>query len=147
MIEHPWLKKYPDHVKWDQEFEGKPLSTLIDETANKVPNNIALDFLGKSFTYGELQDQVNKAAKALQELGVKTGTKVGLFLPNCPHFIVAFFAISKIGGTVESYSPLYSESELKFQAENSDTEIMVTLNLDALYPKMKRVVSETGIRK
>ncbi|MDA9771379.1 long-chain fatty acid--CoA ligase [Emcibacteraceae bacterium] len=147
MIEHPWLKKYPDHVKWDQEFEGKPLSTLIDETANKVPNNIALDFLGKSFTYGELQDQVNKAAKALQELGVKTGTKVGLFLPNCPHFIVAFFAISKIGGTVVSYSPLYSESELKFQAENSDTEIMVTLNLDALYPKMKRVVSETGIRK
>lgn len=147
MIEHPWLKNYPDHVKWDQEFEGKPLSKLIDETADKVPNNIALDFLGKSCTYGELQDQVNKAAKAFQELGVKKGTKVGLFLPNCPHFIVAFFAISKIGGTVVSYSPLYSESELKFQAENSDTEIMVTLNLDALYPKMKRVVSETGIRK
>lgn len=147
MIEHPWLKNYPDHVKWDQEFEGKPLSKLIDETADKVPNNIALDFLGKSCTYGELQDQVNKAAKALQELGVKKRTKVGLFLPNCPHFIVAFFAISKIGGTVVSYSPLYSESELKFQAENSDTEIMVTLNLDALYPKMKRVVSETGIRK
>lgn len=147
MIEHPWLKNYPDHVKWDQEFEGKPLSKLIDETADKVPNNIALDFLGKSCTYGELQDQVNKAAKAFQELDVKKGTKVGLFLPNCPHFIVAFFAISKIGGTVVSYSPLYSESELKFQAENSDTEIMVTLNLDALYPKMKRVVSETGIRK
>lgn len=147
MIEHPWLKNYPKHVKWDQEFEGRPLSTLIDETADKVPNNIALDFLGKSCTYGELQDQVNKAAKALQELGVKKGTKVGLFLPNCPHFIIAFFAISKIGGTVVSYSPLYSESELKFQAENSETEIMLTLNLDVLYSKMKKVVSETGIRK
>lgn len=147
MIEHPWFKNYPRHVKWDQDFEGKPLSALIDDTATKVPNNIALDFMGKTWTYGELQDQVNKAAKAFQELGVKKGTKVGLFLPNCPQFIVAFFAISKAGGTVVSYSPLYSESELKFQAENSDTEIMLTLNLEVLYSKMKKVVSETAIKK
>lgn len=147
MIKHPWLKNYPKHVRWDQEFEGKPLCSLIDDTAAQVPDNIALDFMGKTWTYGELQDQVNKAAKGFQDLGVTKGTKVGLFLPNCPQFIVAFFAISKAGGTVVSYSPLYSESELKFQAENSDTEIMLTLNLDALYTKMKKVVSETAIKK
>ena len=147
MIKHPWLKNYPKHVRCDQEFEGKPLCSLIDDTAAQVPDNIALDFMGKTWTYGELQDQVNKAAKGFQDLGVTKGTKVGLFLPNCPQFIVAFFAISKAGGTVVSYSPLYSESELKFQAENSDTEIMLTLNLDALYTKMKKVVSETAIKK
>ena len=147
MIKHPWLINYPKHVRWDQEFEGKPLCSLIDDTAAQVPDNIALDFMGKTWTYGELQDQVNKAAKGFQDLGVTKGTKVGLFLPNCPQFIVAFFAISKAGGTVVSYSPLYSESELKFQAENSDTEIMLTLNLDALYTKMKKVVSETAIKK
>lgn len=147
MSEYPWLENYPKHVKWDQEFTGKSLYSLINETAPKVPNNIALDFLGKTWTYAELHDQIDKAAKALQDMGVEKGVKVGLFLPNCPQFIVIFFAVAKIGGTIVNYSPLYSESELLFQAENSDTDIMVTLDLDALYTKMRSVVNKTQIRK
>ncbi|MDG1438506.1 MAG: AMP-binding protein, partial [Emcibacteraceae bacterium] len=98
MTERPWLDQYPKHVNWDQQFTGEPLYEIVANTAREIPNNIALDFLGKTCTYGELQDQINKAAKAFQEMGVKKGVKVGLFLPNCPHFIVAFFAINKVGG-------------------------------------------------
>ena len=147
MTERPWLKNYPEHVKWDQEFTGKPLYEIVADTASKIPSNVALDFLGKACTYGELQDQINKAAKAFQEMGVKKGVKVGLFLPNCPQFIIAFFAVNKIGGTIVNYSPLYSENEILFQVENSETDIMLTLNLDALYGKMKRVVDQTRIKK
>ncbi|MCC3861320.1 long-chain-fatty-acid--CoA ligase [Pseudemcibacter aquimaris] len=147
MSDHPWLKSYPKHVKWDQKFTGKPLYSLIDETAPKVPNNIALDFLGKTCTYGDLQGKIEKCAKALQDMGVEKGIKVGLFLPNCPQFIVVFFAVAKIGGTIVNYSPLYSESELLYQVEDSETDIMVTLDLDALYAKMKRVVDQTRIKK
>ncbi len=147
MTDRPWLEHYPKHVKWDQKFVGKPLCDLIDETAAKVPENIALDFFGKTWTYGELQRQVNEAAKSFQEMGVKKGIKVGLFLPNCPQFVVAFFAISKVGGTVVSYSPLYSETELLHQVEDSQTDIMITVDLDTLYSKMRRVVDQSRIRK
>lgn len=147
MTERPWLDHYPPHVKWDQSFEGKPLHTIVDATANRVPNNIALDFMGKTWTYGTVQKQINAAAKSLQEMGVKKGVKVGLFLPNCPQFVILMFATFKVGGTVVNYSPLYSESELMHQVEDSHTDIMVTLDLEALYSKMKRIVDESRIEK
>ena len=53
----------------------------------------------------------------------------------------------KVGGTVVSYSPLYSESELTYQVEDSETDIMLTLDLDALYVKIHRVVQNTRIKK
>ena len=147
MTNRPWLDHYPKHVDWHQEFVGEPLPNLIDETTSKVPDNIAMDFMGKTWTYRELQQMVNEAAKSFHEMGVKKGVKVGLFLPNCPQFVVAFFAILKAGGTVVNYSPLYSESELLHQAEDSQTEIMLTLNLDVLYSKMKRVAEQSSMMK
>ena len=147
MTEHKWLDKYPKNVKWDQEFVGKPLCHLIDDAADKLPGNIAMDFMGKTWTYGRLQKLVNSACKSFQALGVKRGVKVGLFLPNCPQFIISFFAISKAGGTVVSFSPLYSERELLHQVEDSETDIMVTIGLDALYSKMRRVAENSRIKK
>lgn len=147
MNDRPWLDHYPKHVAWDQQFTPKPLHDLIESTAAKIPNNIALDFMGKTWTYGELEQQVNAACNALQGMGVKKGVKVGLFLPNCPQFVILFFAISKAGGTVVNYSPLYSEPELLHQAEDSQTDIMVTLDLGALYTKMRRVVENSCVQK
>ncbi|MBT5187818.1 MAG: long-chain fatty acid--CoA ligase [Kordiimonadaceae bacterium] len=147
MTEHKWLDKYPKNVKWDQEFVGKPLCHLIDDTADQLPGNIAMDFMGKTWTYSQLQKLVNSACKSFQSLGVKKGVKVGLFLPNCPQFIISFFAISKAGGTVVSYSPLYSEKELLHQVVDSETDIMVTVGLDVLYSKMRRVAEKSQIKK
>ncbi len=147
MSERPWLAHYPKHVKWDMKFVGKPLCDIVDDTANKIPNNIALDFMGKTWTYGQLQNLINCACKSFQQLGVKKGVKVGLFLPNCPQFVIAFFAISKAGGTVVNYSPLYSERELLHQVEDSQTDIMVTVGLEALYSKIRRVSEQSRIKK
>ena len=142
MSEHSWLDHYPENVMWDQKFIGKPLCHLIDETADRIPSNIAMDFMGKSWTYGRLQKLINSACKSFQELGVKKGVKVGLYMPNCPQFIIAFFAINKAGGTVVSYSPLYSERELLHLVEDSETDIMISMDLEALYPKIKNVVEQ-----
>lgn len=147
MTNRPWIKNYPQHLKWDTQFEGKPLCEIVDDTANKIPGNIALDFMGKTWTYGELQSLINAACKSFQELGVKKGIKVGLFFPNCPQFIIAFFAVSKAGGTVVNYSPLYSESELLYQVEDSETDIMITLNLQSLYSIIRKVSDESRIKK
>ena len=144
--QHPWLDKYPNHVSWDAEIPEKPLFALLDDAVAQYPTNESMDFLGKTYSYAELGDMVAHAAAGFQELGVGKGVKVGLFLPNCPQFVVSFFGILKAGGTVVNYSPLYSEEELLHQIEDSETDIMVTLGLKALYPKMAAMLRNSRVR-
>ena len=145
--QRPWLNKYPNHVKWDAEIPEKPLFALLDDSVAKYPTNEAIDFLGKTYSYTELGDLVTKAAAGFQELGVGKGVKVGLFLPNCPQFVISFYGILKAGGTVVNYSPLYSEEELLHQIEDSETDMMVTLSLVALYPKMATMLQKSRIKR
>jgi long-chain acyl-CoA synthetase len=70
-----------------------------------------------------------------------------LFLPNCPQFVICFFAALKAGATVISYSPLYAEDEIRNQINDSGTEIMITLDLEVLYPKIAKMVGTTTLRQ
>ncbi len=146
MTDHPWLATYPKHVAWDQKFTAKPLYCLVDDTAAEFPDNIAYDFMGRELSYRDLLDQVNRMAKGLQGLGVGKGTHIGIFMPNCPQFAVAYFAILKAGGTVVNYSPLYAEHELIAQVEDSETDIMITLDLAALYPTIQAVTEKSRLK-
>ena len=83
----------------------------------------------------EMGEAVDAFAKGLQDAQVQPGTKIGLLLPNCPQFLVAFYGSLKAGMTVVNYNPLYAEQELEYQIEDSETDIMVTLDLKATYDK------------
>ncbi len=144
---HPWLASYPDHVNWDAEIPEGPLFAILDESVRRYPDHEAMDFLGKAYSYAELGAMADRAAAGFRALGVEKGVKVGLFLPNCPQFVVSYFGVLKAGGTVVNYSPLYSEEELTQQIEDSETDIMVTLGLAALYPKMAALLRKTRIRR
>jgi len=147
MTDRPWLKRYPENIPWDVTLPEKPLFALLDDAVARFPNNPAVDFLGRTYTYTELSRLVDRAAKGLQAIGVGKGIKVGLFLPNCPQFIIAYYGILKAGGTVVNFSPLYSEPELKHQIEDSHTDIMVTLDLALLYPKMRAMLKTSRLKK
>ena len=143
----PWAKSYPADIRWDQEIPTGPVFKLLDNAATEFPNNPCTNFLGRVQTYSEIADKVDKVAAALQSLGVKPKTKVGLFLPNCPTFIVYYYAILKVGGVVVNYNPLYAVEELSFQAKDSQTEIMVTLDLKLLFEKVEALVSEGALKQ
>ncbi len=147
MVNRAWDESYPKHVAWDVKFQGQALYDLVDEAADKLPYNIVIDFLGLEITYKELQEYVNRAAKGFQKIGVKKGVRVGIFLPNCPQFIISYFGILKAGGIVVNYSPLYSVRELKFQIEDSETDFLVTLDLQALMPKAIEILQKTKLKK
>jgi long-chain acyl-CoA synthetase len=132
----PWLKRYPRGVDWRMPLNVAPLYSLLDDTIARHGTLPCTNFLGKTLTYTELGRLVDRAAAGLQRHGVKKGTKVGLFLPNSPAFIVYFFAVLKAGGTVVNYNPLYTVSELAGQVKDSDTELMVTLDLKVLFDKV-----------
>ncbi len=145
----PWTKSYPDGLQWDATFKhvGKTIPMLFDEAVAQWPDRPAYDFLGKKATYAQLADYIDRATKGFQDLGVGPGVHVGLYLPNCPHYLIAFFAILKAGGTVVNYSPLDAERELEHKIADSRTDMIVTLDLMALYPRIAEMLSKTRLRK
>src|SRR3990172_8478937 len=88
---HPWSKSYPVDISWDSELLPQTLPPFFDENVKKYKDRTALKFLGKEMTYGELGALVNKFAKGLQDQGIGPGSKVGLCLPNCPFYVIAYY--------------------------------------------------------
>ncbi len=138
---YPWLKHYPKATRWDATFSPEPLHKLLEDAVHRFPRNPCTTFLGRTRTYGEIGQMVDVVTAGLQKLGVGKGTKVGLFLPNCPTFIVYYYAILKAGGTVVNFNPLYSLEELTFQLKDSETELMVTLDLKLLFDKVELLLT------
>ncbi|RJG06816.1 long-chain fatty acid--CoA ligase [Noviherbaspirillum cavernae] len=146
-VDFPWIKSYPAGVRWEAQLPVMPVPQLLDDAAAKWPDNPALDFMGRKITYRELQQLVDRAAKGFQKLGVKPGVHVGLYLPNTPHYVISFFAVLKAGGTVVNYSPLDAEKVLEHKVEDSETDIIVTLDLKVLYPQMDKLLGATRLQK
>src|SRR5436190_11877122 len=144
---YQWLNRYPKGVDWHQKFAPTPLYQLLDDAVAKYPSRPCTNFLGKVLSYGEIGRMVDRAAAGLQKLGVKKGTKVGLFMPNCPTFIVYYFATLKAGGTVVNYNPLYTLEELTFQVKDSETELMVTLDLKLLFDKVEGLMKAGTLKR
>lgn len=147
MTQYPWLAHYPEGIDWSQKLPSHAMHTILDEAAALYGNKTAVDFEGRKYTYSELAGLVDKAAKGLQEIGVGKGVKVGLLLPNCPLFMISYYAILKVGGTVVNYNPLYSTRELHQQIKDSRTTIMITLNLKVLYTKVRMMLYSTELDK
>jgi len=147
--DYPWLKNYPHKPDWNMKINPASMVDVLELTAAAKPDAQAFDFMGNgtTHTWGELLTLVNKFAHGLQDMGVKKGDKVGLFLPNCIYVPVAYYATLKIGATVVNYNPLYAEAELRHQIEDSDTDIFVTLDLKLMTDKAVKMLSDTRLKK
>jgi long-chain acyl-CoA synthetase len=86
-------------------------------------------------------------AKGLAELGIGKGDRVGLYLPNVPHYVAAYFGALKIGATVVNFSPLYSVPELVQQVEDSGTRLLFTVSAQALLPNAMEVLNLTSVER
>ncbi|MGH1483239.1 MAG: long-chain-fatty-acid--CoA ligase [Geminicoccales bacterium] len=142
----PWLKHYPEDVDWRQHYVGRAFHGLLDEAVTRFADRPFIDFLDRKMTYRDVDRMAARAAKGFQALGVGKGTKVGLFLPNCPYSVICFFGILRAGGTVVNYNPLYAPPEIEHQVEDSETDILVTLDLEALLPKVAPLLARTRLK-
>jgi long-chain acyl-CoA synthetase len=144
---YQWLRKYPKDVDWFQQFRPLPLGQLLDTAVATHGGRTCTNFLGRKLSYAEIGQLVDRTAAGLQKLGVKRGTKVGLLMPNCPTFIIYYFATLKAGGTVVNYNPLYTADELTFQVRDSETELMVTLDLKLLFDKVEGLMKAGTLKR
>ncbi|MBW1772340.1 MAG: AMP-binding protein [Deltaproteobacteria bacterium] len=99
--------------------------TSLERVAETYPDRTALIYLGEKLSYAALTDRIYRFATALHELGVKDNDKVLLYIPNCPQWIIAYYAIQKIGGVVVPTSPIYTPYEISYQIEDSGAETIV----------------------
>src|SRR5579863_933607 len=146
MSVHAWVKSYPPNVRFDAPLDIAPVQSVLEKAAEHFGAKPALDFMNRRISYAELNALANRAAAGFRELGVKPGVHVGLYLPNTPHYVIAFFGVLKAGGAVVNYSPLDAESVLEHKIEDSRTDILVTLDLAALYPQMERLLTKTRLK-
>ena len=145
--QHPWLAHYPKGVDWHEHFTGQPVYALLEQSAARYPQHGALEFFGRNYSYRQLKDLVDKAAGGLAREGVTRGTRVGIFMPNCPQFVIAYYAILKAGGTVVNFNPLYSEREIEHQIRDAEVEIMITVNLKITCQKLPPFLGTTTLKK
>jgi len=123
------------------------LPSLLEQAVTRFGDRPATDFFGRKLTYAELGQQVDRAARGFQKLGVGRGTRVGICLPNTPYFIISYFAILKAGGVVVNFNPLYVEREIAQQIDDSGVTIMVTLDVKKIYPKIAAALNATGLER
>ncbi len=143
----PWTAHYDEGIDAAMNLPPRPVFALLEDTLRAHGNRPAFDFLGKKYTWSEIGELVDAFAAGLQELGVGKGVKVGLFLPNTPYYLVAYYGVLKAGGTVVNFNPLYAERELAHQIEDSETDIMVSTDLAMLYGKMEKMLTSTRLKK
>ncbi|WDP88450.1 MAG: AMP-binding protein [Desulfobacter sp.] len=145
-MEKIWLKHWPETLPRKIEFtRGEiPLHDYLRFQAKKTPNKPAIIFYGRTLTYEELNTASERFAAYLLSKGVKKGDRVGIFLLNCPQYVIAHFGIQKIGAVVCPCSPLFKELELEYELKDAGIEILVALDL--FMPVVKNVLGKTALK-
>jgi long-chain acyl-CoA synthetase len=148
----PWLASYPEGVPQSlAPYPERSLYSILEDSATRFPDAPAVAFwlpgapMGKTLTYAQLLKQVDQFSRILAHLGVKRGDRVGLVLPNSPHYVVGYFAALRIGAVVVGNNPLYTRRELSHQLGDAGIEVVITL--DVLYPTVAEVRDEVGLRE
>ena len=146
MSAHPWEHSYPEPARWDAPLEFSQVTEILDRSVIKFPDRPAISFMGLRASYAQLHSLVARAAAGFQKLGVKPGVHVGLYLPNTPHYPIAFFGILAAGGTIVNYSPLDALDVLAHKVHDSDTQILVTLDVPQLAPQTEAMSKIAPLR-
>ncbi len=123
------------------------MATAFDDSARRMGNAPLLDFMGRHYSYAETLDGANRVACGLKALGYGPGDRIGLFLPNVPHYVAAYYGILKLGATVVNFSPLYSVEELEAQVEDSGTRLLFTISATALLPTALKVLEASSLER
>ena len=136
------VSKLPSHhpTPWATRFEPLALPEMLARTAAAAPQAPLLHFLGRSYSYAALLDDVQAFARALVSRGIAPGDRVGLFLPNVPSYVVAYYGAMMAGAVVVNFSPLYSVEELAHQVKDSGTRLLVTIDVPELYATAEKVL-------
>ena len=114
-----WSNAYHHAGGWRRDFPPLSLPDMFIASAERNPDAPLIEFLGRSYPYSEVADGARRVAAGLQRLGIARGDRIGLFLPNVPHYVAAYYGALMAGAVVVNFSPLYTAAEREQQVEDS----------------------------
>ena len=152
-MEKPWLANYDPGIPETLPLPQIPLDRYLADTTAALPNRTALIFgvrvgtrlLDRHISYAELNAAVDRFAAGLQQMGVEKGDRVAVMLPNCPQFVIAAYAIWRIGAVVVCCNPLYMPREIEYLVDNSGATTFIVMS--ALYERIKEVRPRTVLKR
>jgi long-chain acyl-CoA synthetase len=143
--EKPWLAAYErGNVEPEtRAFEGSVYDVFRRAVEEHRGRN-ALSFYGTTFEFGRLEALVEKMAASLSAAGVSKGDRVALMLPNCPQYVISFFATVRLGAIVTQINPMYVEREIEHILNDSGAETIVVYA--AVYERVKAVLPDANLK-
>ncbi|MEM3006018.1 MAG: AMP-binding protein [Candidatus Bathyarchaeia archaeon] len=119
---------YPEGVPKSINYPEIPLYALLENSARKHPNREAILYYGRRLSYIQLWDEVRRLASSLIALGLGKGDRVGIILPNTPHFPVAYYATLAAGGVVVAINPINPRDEVERELNEAGVELVISLD-------------------
>jgi long-chain acyl-CoA synthetase len=142
-----WHKhKWPKEVPLTLSYTPQPLFQILDDRVKETPEQPYTIFADHHQTYRQIWEMANKVATFLVQKGIKPGDRVALFLPNLPHFPVAFFGVLKAGAVCVTCNPLYTATELNFQLKDSGAQALFVLDHPVFYPTALEAIKGTSVK-
>jgi long-chain acyl-CoA synthetase len=124
----PWLDHYDYWVPHHTNYPRRPLYEILRRAAAEGGDLPATTFLGKDLTFGEIKGSVDRLATALAKRGIVKGDRVGIMLPNCPQYVIAVFAVVRLGAIVVNINPAYALPEIEHLVGDSGIRMLLTLD-------------------
>lgn len=145
MEKRPWTKHYDEGVPDTIEYPDYLIHQFLERTASKYPDKTCTIFKGAKISYAEMNATTDRLAAGLDSLGIRKGDRVGIYIPNSPQFVIAYFALLKLGAIIVATNPLYTEREIIHQANDSGMTAMVLMTNN--YEKIKAIQNQTKIKQ
>jgi long-chain acyl-CoA synthetase len=136
---------YQHPLPWDTAIEAVTLPELFTRAMERSPGAPLVDFLGRKYSYRALHAEALRFAAGLKHLGIGRGDRVGLFLPNVPIYLSAYYGAMMAGAVVVNFSPLYTADELTAQVEDSGARLLLTIDVASLLPTALDVLERSPL--
>ncbi|WP_095012230.1 long-chain-fatty-acid--CoA ligase [Tsuneonella mangrovi] len=143
--DHPAADDYCHPRPWDEDFPALTVPDLLARAAAASPQAPAVDFMGRTYSYAAIHTEALRFAGGLAARGIGKGHRVGLFLPNVPIYLSAYYGAMMAGATVVNFSPLYTTEELSAQVADSGTRMLVTVDVASLLPTALDVLDNSDL--
>ena len=144
-IKTPWLKYYKEGVPAHLNYPKGTMVGYFLEAVARCPENIAIEYYGRTYTYRAFYEMIRDTAKSLKSQGVKEGDTIAICMPNTPEAILMFYAANMVGALVSLIHPLSAEKEIQNYINGSGATFL--LSLDLVYDKVHNIVDNTCIKK
>ena len=140
----PWKKYYPEG-SMDIKIKDTSLYEYFKEQMSSHENLKAIYYYGSEITYKQLDEKIEKCAKAFLNCGMRKHDVISICMPNTPEALIAFFALNKIGAISNMIHPLSSENEIKDSLIQTGSVMLLLIDID--YDKVKNIIDETQVYK